>query len=35
MPVVSTSVTTSLSPAEVLRILTDFGPAGRKHFRGG
>ena len=35
MPVVSTSVTTHLSPAEVLRILTDFGPArGRKPFRG-
>lgn len=32
MPVVSTSVTTPLSPAEVLRILTDFGPARAKAF---
>ena len=34
MPVVSTSVTTHLSPAEVLRILTDFGPGRAKAFPG-
>ena len=34
MPVVTASVTTSLSPAEVLRILTDFGPARAKAFPG-
>ena len=34
MPVVTASVTTPLSPAEVLRILTDFGPARAKAFPG-
>jgi len=34
MPVVSTSVVSSLSPAEVLRILTDFGPNRAKAFPG-
>lgn len=34
MPIVSTSVTTNLSPAEVLRILTDFGPNRAKAFPG-
>lgn len=32
MPIVSTSLTTTLSPAEVLRILTDFGPARAESF---
>ena len=32
MPVINTSVTTGLSPAEVLRILTDFGPARAEAF---
>ena len=34
MPIVSTRVTTKLSPAEVLRILTDFGPNRAKAFPG-
>jgi hypothetical protein len=34
MPVIVTSVTTSLSPAEVLRILTDFGPGRAEAFPG-
>lgn len=34
MPVVIASVTTPLSPAEVLRILTDFGPDRAKAFPG-
>jgi len=34
MPVITTSVTTSLRPAEVLRILTDFGPARAQAFPG-
>jgi hypothetical protein len=34
MPIVSTRVTTNLSPAEVLRILTDFGPNRAKAFPG-
>ncbi|ACV79773.1 SRPBCC family protein [Nakamurella multipartita] len=32
MPVITTSVTTDLAPADVLRILTDFGPGRAEAF---
>lgn len=34
MPVIVTSVTSTLSPAEVMRILTDFGPSRAQAFAG-
>jgi len=34
MPIIHTSLTTNVSPAEVLRILTDFGPTRAKAFPG-